>query len=463
MENFNCNWAMKMCAVFLLWSVTAIALPAQTFTSLHSFNGTDGANPYAGLLQGSDGNLYGTTFAGGSKNLGTVFNISTGGTLTSLHSFDATEGSNPFGRLVQGNHGSFYGTSSEDGANSVGTFFNITFTGKLTTLHSFNSTDGATPYGGLTLGVDGSFYGTTQSGGASGYGTVFQITLGGKVTTLHSFNKKDGDSPSGALLLATNGNFFGTTQSGGTHNLGTVFEMTSSGTVTRLHSFNGTDGSHPSAGLVQGADGNLYGTTDGGGTSSSGTIFGITPGGTITTLYSFCSQPVCADGKHPVGALIQATDGNFYGTTTHGGADNDGTIYQFAPNGGGLTVLHSFDGADGEQPYAELFQDTDGTFYGTTNLGGANDVGTVFGLSTGLSPFVSTLPGFGKIGARIGILGTDLTEATSVTFNGTAAVFNVVSSSLIDATLPSGATTGVVQVMTPSGTLTSNVPFIVLH
>jgi uncharacterized repeat protein (TIGR03803 family) len=281
-------------------------------------------------------------------------------------------------------------------------------------------------------------------------------------TTLANFNGTNGVSPAAALVQGTDGNFYGTTSRGGAGNGGTVFKITSGGTLTTLHSFAGaTDGAFPVAALVQGTDGNFYGTTSRGGAGNSGTVFKITSGGNLTTLYSFCSQGgnLCTDGISPVAALVQGTDGNFYGTTSSGGAGNGGTVFKIT-SGGTLTTLHSFAGAtDGVSPVAALVQGTDGNFYGTTSGGGAGNGGTVFSLSVGLAPFVETIPSSGQVGAAVIILGTNLTGATGVSFNGTAATFTVVSSSEIQTTVPAGATTGIVQVTTPSGTLNSNVAF----
>jgi len=241
---------------------------------------------------------------------------------------------------------------------------------------------------------------------------------------------------------------------------GTVFKITPGGTLTTLHSFDVTDGYNPYAGLVQATNGDLYGATLAGGDltcgtpTGCGTIFKITPGGTFTTLHSFDGT----DGVNPYGALVQATDGDLYGTTQVGGANGDGTIFKITP-GGKFTTLHSFDGTDGAAPNAGLIQATDGNFYGTTYALGANDDGTVFSLSVGLGPFVETQTSSGKVGTAVKILGTDLTGATSVTFNGTTAAFKIVSASLITATVPTGATTGKVTVTTPSGTLISNAAF----
>jgi len=204
--------------------------------------------------------------------------------------------------------------------------------------------------------------------------------------------------------------------------------------------------------------------TDLGGANNQGTVFKITLSGALTTLYSFCSQTGCTDGSN-ANALVQATDGDFYGTTYSGGANNQGTIFKITPSGA-LTTLYSFCSqtgcTDGQNPVAGLVQATNGKFYGTTPIGGTLGEGTVFSLSVGLGPFVETRPTSGMVGEVVKILGTDLTNATSVSFNGAGAVFEVVSSSEITATVPTGATTGRVQVITPRGTLTSNVPFRVL-
>ncbi len=247
--------------------------------------------------------------------------------------------------------------------------------------------------------------------------------------------------------------------------------------MTTLLSFDGPNGSYPQGALVQGADGNSYGTTTNGGNLSEcggggcGTVFKISSAGEFTTLYSFCSLANCADGEFPIGALIQATDGNFYGTTTAGGTSSNsncssvtcGTVFQITP-AGKLTTLHSFNYTDGTSPYDGVMQATNGVFYGTTSLGGPGNTtsGTIFSLSMGLSPFVEPLPAFGKEGVTIDILGTDLKGTTAVSFDGTAATFKVVSKTEIRATVPSGAKTGKIEVTTPNGTLKSNVAFQVL-
>jgi uncharacterized repeat protein (TIGR03803 family) len=488
--------ALKAMMLLCVLCAAAVVWAATTFTTLVSFDQTNGAFPqYGYLVQGSNGNLYGTTREGGANTCpsgngpvgcGTVFEITPAGTLTTLYSFcsqtNCTDGRAPWAGLVQAPNGSFYGTTQSDGADGYGTVFEMTPAGTLTTLHSFDATDGAYPLAGLVQAANGNFYGTTSQGGPHEYslGTVFEITTGGTLATLHSFcssltNCTDGEIPYGGLVQATNGNFYGTTYEGGASSAcldgcGTVFEITASGTLTTLHSFDSTDGANPVAGLVQATNGNFYGTTYEGGASSAcssgcGTVFEITASGTLTTLHSFDST----DGANPVGGLVQATDGNFYGTTEKGGADGHGTVFEITP-AGTLTTLYSFcsqTGCDGIGPAAGLLQATNGSFYGTTveegtsntcstNVGKTVGCGTVFSLSVGLGPFVETLPTSGKVGAAVIIMGSNLTSTTSVTFNGTAATFTVVSSTEIKATVPNGATTGKMQVTTPSGTLTSN-------
>ncbi len=394
----------------------AIASPAQTLTPLYSFcslqNCADGGNPAAGLEQAADGNFYGTTLGGGLHSLGTVFKITPSGTLTTLHSFDGTGGSQPKAALVQATDGMFYGTTYKGGTNSDGTVFQVAADGTLTTLHSFcslsNCVDGGSPLAELIQASDGNFYGTTSSFGAHASGTIYKITSGGTLTTLYNFCPlggacADGRSPAAGLVQASDGNFYGTTQQGGdpfqrcAAGCGTIFKITPSGMLTNLYAFCAQpgcpDGSLPLSSLVQASDGNFYGTTYGGGANGTGgTVFKITPSGTLTTLYSFCSRMSCADGSGPSAGLVQASDGNFYGTTVDGGAYNLGTVFQITP-AGTLTTLHSFCAGypcdDGSLPYSTLVQATDGRFYGTAYGDGANKGGgTVFRLDAGISVFL---------------------------------------------------------------------------
>jgi uncharacterized repeat protein (TIGR03803 family) len=261
--------------------------------------------------------------------------------------------------------------------------------------------DGSTSLDGLIQAQDGNLYGVTGLGG-TGSGSVYKVTAGGALTTLHSFNGSDGLLPAARLVQGADGNLYGLTDIGGTSSQGTVFKMTPSGTLTTLHSFTaGADGANPVVGLTLGSDGNLYGTTTTGGAHGDGTAFKITPTGTLTTLYAFCSAANCADGNTPYSGLLQGADGNFYGTTTLGGATNHGTIFQLTP-AGALTTLYSFTGAaDGERPNGSLTQDAKGNLYGVTS--GAATSGTAAAINGTLWQFTFTST---QAGAASGTLTT---------------------------------------------------------
>ena len=413
------NAGKRAYAVFAVCATTALALPAQTFTTLYSFcsqpNCTDGLSPQGGLVQAINGDFYGTTREGGThsddgESSGTIFKITPRGALTTLYDFcvqaNCTDGSFPMAGLVQSTSGDLYGTTSNGGATGGGAVFKLSPGGTLTTLYSFNGTDGSTPFARL-IEAGGDFYGTTSAGGAYGGsdagGTVFKITPDGTLTTLYSFCPQgsgrctDGARPEAGLVQAAGGDFYGTTPYGGARGqAGTVFKITPSGTLTTLYSFCSrsgcTDGAHPFTELVQATDGDFYGTTSNGGANcvssgGCGTVFKITPSGTPTTLYQFCAQTDCADGEYPNG-LVRATDGNFYGTTYAGGASGAGTIFKITPSGT-LTTLYSFDGSGGSGgPQAALVQGANGDFYGTATYGS----GTIFSLSVGLASFVEAHP-----------------------------------------------------------------------
>jgi uncharacterized repeat protein (TIGR03803 family) len=359
----------------LICAMLPVLAQAQSFEVLFSDN--VGRNPEAGLVKGSDGDFYGTTYEGGASNRGTVFKMTSAGVLTTLHSFNTTNGSNPRAGLVQGSDGDFYGTTDSGGVSGVGTVFKITSAGVLTMLHSFNSTNGSHPYAGLVQGTDGDFYGTTQSGGASGYGTVFKITTAGVLTTLHAFDGANGRYSRAGLVQGSDGDFYGTTPGGGASGAGTVFKITSARVFTTLYSFTAPSGSGPQAGLVQGSDGDFYGTTVGGGPSEYGTVFKMTSSGVLTTLHFFDYS----NGGSPFAGLVQGSDGAFYGTTAVGGVTDAGTVFKITSSGM-LTTLHSFNNTNGDDPRGGLVQGSGGDFYGTTVSGGAINIGTVFKITS---------------------------------------------------------------------------------
>jgi uncharacterized repeat protein (TIGR03803 family) len=363
------------------------------YAPLYSFTGTgsDGADPFAGLVQGTDGGLYGTTQQGGTNNLGTVFRIGTNGTgYAILYSFTGTggDGATPVAGLIQGVDGALYGTTQQGGTNNDGTVFRIGTNGTgYAVLYNFTDSggDGASP-DGLIQGADGALYGTTGGGGINDNGTVFRIgTDGSGYAVLYSFSGTGGDGygPNG-VIQGAGGALYGTTQQGGTTGYGTVFQIGTNGSgYAVLYSFTGTggDGLGPNPGLIQGADGALYGTTYHGGTNNAGTVFRIgTDGNGYAVLYSFTGTR--GDGADPLAGLIQGADGALYGTTSFGGTNYDGTAFRIGTNGSGYAVLYTFTGTggDGADPGAGLIQGVDGALYGTTQARGNLNQGTVFRL-----------------------------------------------------------------------------------
>jgi uncharacterized repeat protein (TIGR03803 family) len=399
----------------------AKAQPETTFThsivySFCSKSGcTDGEDIEAGLIQASDGNFWGTTYGGGTNDSGTVYKVTSAGVLTTVYNFcsvgDCTDGSNPHGGVVEGGDGNFYGTTYYGGtsSNGGGVVFKLTPAGVLTTLYSFcsktNCTDGSLPQAGVVEGTDGDFYGTTVEGGltnsdlcsASGgtCGTLYKVTSSGTLTTLYSFcslsNCSDGTEPEGTLVEGSDGNFYGTTFAGGGSNSGgSAFKYSPSAkTLTTIYDFCSAagceDGADPNAGLFEGGDGNYYGTTSIAGTNAQGglggTAFKMSAAGAISILYGFCNDTNCSDGDQPYDVnLFEGSDGNFYGATLGGGADEVGTAFRIT-SGGALTQLYSFTGASGESPFAGPVQGSDGNMYATTETGGANSSGTVYKLT----------------------------------------------------------------------------------
>jgi uncharacterized repeat protein (TIGR03803 family) len=453
----------------LFFVAAAISTSAQTFTIV-AYDG-DGFTLISSLVQGRDGNLYGTQTDNDIANYyGSVFKVTSSGTLTVLHTFcpqlDCVAGAYP-GPLMLGTDGNFYGvagwggiTTGACGSSGCGTIFKMTTGGTVAVLHTFSGPDGIYP-NGLIEGSDGNFYGTAANGGGSGSacgcGTIFKITPAGVFTTLHKFGGAgEGSSPTG-LVQGVDGNLYGTTYGGGKYDpyscqpyggCGTVFKSTTGGAFTTLHSFQFTDGAVLYAPLAQASDGTFYGTTWEGPTG--GTVFSITSRGEAKTVYDFSGI-----GANPIVGLIPASDGNLYGTLVEGGGDcGDGSIYSVSEAGVFATV---YDSCQYGGYTSALVQGTSGKFYGSAGP-------SIYSLDTGLGAFVTFVVPGAKVGQTAQILGQGLTGATAVTFSGVAATkFTVVSDTYMTAAVPSGASTGPVVVATPGGALTSNVSFRVVN
>jgi uncharacterized repeat protein (TIGR03803 family) len=454
---------LRLAKLVLTLAATIASASAQTYKVLHNFGSTGPANPvWSGVIaQGRDGNLYSGTPGNAD---GFVFKITPSGTLSVV--VPSGTGGAPQGGLTLSTDGNFYGTNFGCSVGGKGTIFKTTASGAVTTLHTFaGGIDGECPTAPPIRGVDGNFYGTATQGGSDGFGTVYRITPSGTFTILHSFvDATDAASPKAPLVQGIDGNFYGTTEAGSPDNVGNVFKVTPTGTFKTLFDFEFTHGANPFAPLIQGSDGNFYGTAKVGGANGRGVVFKITPSGAITVLHSFNGS---TDGAAPVGGLVQATDGNLYGTTSMAtGTSGCGNIFRVSPSGSNFATLHAFpaDGSGGCSPQVTLTQHTNGILYGDTNTGGTSNHGVLFSLipSPSLPPFVSLLTYSGKVGATIEFLGQGFTSTSAVSFNGTSATRTVVSGTYLTATVPSGTGTGFVTVTTSSGTLKSNKIFRVI-
>jgi uncharacterized repeat protein (TIGR03803 family) len=404
-------------ALMLLCALTSVALPpaqAQTFSVIHNFSGgQDGATPYAGLTMDKAGNFYGTTFAGGSRALGTVYRLKRSGSnwvADGLYSFlgGVSDGSEPLARVIFGPDGSLYGTASLGGPGQCslgcGAVFNlrppatvcrsVTCPWTETILHFFGPyPDGFFPTGELIFDEAGNLYGTTELGGVEA-GIVYELTRSGNAwteTIIHNFSGRDGYEPYGGLISDNAGNLYGTTQDGGLNYAGTVFRLTDSGsgwTESLPHIFQLADGGYPAAGLVFDQSGNLYGATTYGGSDGAGVVFELSPSGaswTYSVLYSFTGGDGCPYdeyiGSGPWAPLTMDAAGNLHGTTRCDGANRMGNIFKLTPSSGGwtYTALHDFSGGDdGAYPLSNVIMAASGNLYGTASAGGSQGHGVVW-------------------------------------------------------------------------------------
>ena len=337
-----------------------------------------------------------------------------------------------------------------------GTLYKMRSNGQVKTLHYYSGGDGGNPWAAPIQSVAGDFYSVTH--GSFNYGQIVKIFQSGQYTMLHSMTLFEGVYQVASLVQGTDFAFYGAAiDSSGTASPGDLYRITSTGIFEVLYTFDGTQGNHPAGGLIQATDGNFYGVASEGGSYGAGTVFQMTPDHTVNVLYNFSGG---ADGGGPVGGMVEASDGNLYGTTSSGGANGAGVLFRLTTSGS-YTVLHDFAGATGSAPRSSLMQHTNGRLYGMTSSGGSANFGVFFSLDAGLPPFVTYLPTYGRAGGVVQILGQGFTDTTQVFFNGTPASFKLVYPTFIKATIPDGATTGPITVSTTNGTLTSNKVFIV--
>jgi uncharacterized repeat protein (TIGR03803 family) len=432
---------------------SAGTIEAQTVSNVYSFPGTTAsAGPgFVTPAQGRDGTLYGTTQG---SQYGSVFKVSTSGVETDLYAFDFTNGDDPASSIILSSDGNYYGTAAAGGSTNQGVLFKVTPGGTYTALHEFSGgADGGDPLATPLLASDGNIYGATL--GAQGTSTIYKYNAATGFTTIYQFDGTHGSSPGSPLIQGMDGNLYGSASSGGANNCGTLFKMSRSGVILNYFSLTcGVGGNYPFGSLVLATDGSIYGATNFGGAFNLGILFQWTKKGTYNVLYQFTGK---TDGEYPYG-LMQATDGNLYGTA-RGGANNNGVLFKLTTSGT-YTLLYNFQTSVGQSPGAPPLQDTNGAFYGTTASGGTYGFGGVYKLNTGLAPFITFVQSTGKAGRSTQILGQKLTGATSITFNGVPATsFTVLRDTYMTAVVPTGATTGPVVVTTPAGTFASNVNF----
>jgi uncharacterized repeat protein (TIGR03803 family) len=453
--------AITIFSAFCLFSALGLA---QTISELVPFSGSlQSQGGDATLTQGRDGQLYGTT-SGYPQSLtgGTIFQMSPAGVVHTLHTFDGVNGGGPYSAPILASDGNFYGTASSGGSTNYGVLYKIDSQGDYTVVYSFEGgADGGYPSASPIEGSDGNLYGTSEDV-TFGSPIFYRYDLSSAALTpilALSSDLSQGAQTESPLLQASDGTLWSTFQYAIPDRCGAVVQLTTAGTLLQVYTFaGGSDGCIPFGGLVQAADGNLYGTTYSGGASRDcfesrcGTIFEISDG-TFSYLHRFIGYP---DGATPIAGLTEGSDGNLYGTTSRAGIWGYGIVFQLTP-AHQYNVLNSFLFRDGRETYAALAQHTNGKFYGNAAYGGRYNDGTIYTVDTGLEPFIALVVYTGQVGGTVQILGESLKSATAVTINGVAATsFNVASDTFMTAVIPAGAASGPVVVTTATGNLMSN-------
>ncbi len=461
--------------------------PSGQFKVLYVFDQVHGSYPYSGLTVATNGNFYGTATAGGNMSCrpygcGTVFEITPSGSLNTLYAFTGgADGDSPIAPPIQGSDGNFYGTTD------AGTMYKIAPSGAFTSLGAMPAASSAP----LLQGIDGNFYGTTLYNGSSSSSTVFKLTPKGIVTTVYAFDGPHGLGPADQVIQDQNGNLYGTTAGGGELSevsWGVVFKLTPQGTETVLHNFgddsNYSDGRSPEAGLVQATDNNFYGVAPYGGSMGAGVIFQVTPAGDYSILYNFDGT----SGAYPMSTPMQHTNGKIYGLAWYGGPSDDGVVYSLDV---GLAPFVSFVSSVGKagktvEILGQGFTGTTAVFFngiptsfkvfsdtfltaaapqGVTT--GPVTVTTPSGTLTSNKPFrvtpaiLSFSPTSGAVGAGVVLTGTGLTQTMHVSFGGVPAGFTVDSDTQVTATVPAGAQTSSIQIVTLGGFAASSAVFTV--
>ena len=475
------------CCQGIVYKISATGV----LTTLHVMAQSEGTN-CNGLVLATDGNFYGSCYSDTTNN-GTLIRVTPTGALTVIHTFvgTTTDGCHPLAPPMQANDGELFGTTGFCGANNYGTVYKVTTAGAYSVLYSFQGppNDTAEPLG-LIQGSDGNLWGM-GNGWIISEGAVFKISTAGKEALVYAFkNDPDGANPYTNLIQGLDGNYYGTTEFGGTAQRGTVFKLTPKGVETVLYSFpNQTDGAYPQLPLTQGPDGILYGAaTDcaGGGCAQAG-LFDINTKGVYDTLYLY--PLVCSNCAQPYAPLLLSTNGTFYSTTFQGGDASSGSFYSLSTTYAPFVSLLPATGTESAQTgiLGQGFSKSSVVKFGGTPVTKAQLTGSTFILATvpagaltgtvtvttgattltsnatfKVKPTIKTFsPPSGPVGTSVMITGTGLTQATRVTFNGTSATFTVNSDTQITATVPTGATTGKIALVTKGGSAISSGTFTV--